>query len=149
MRDWYYQTMAFACRNLSRQTTWWQVSLWWSGCPGKSVKINHLKRHSKNKNHVHIHKIGASSISWCKIALKKLFNELLWCSLFVFRQPKSICFLCPIECKFEAKRNNFVLVHHPTIHSQIHLQPLSSCSQSQLLRAIHERSISTDFGKEA
>lgn len=69
--------------------------------------------------------------------------------MFVFKQPKSICILCQIECKFEAKRNNFLLVHHPTIHSQIHLRPLSSCSQSQLLHAIHERSISSDFGKVA
>lgn len=56
-----------------------------------------------------------------------------------FERLKSIG-AAALNVKFLRKKEHSLPVHHPTIHSQIHHRPLSSCSQSELLHAIHKKS---------
>ena len=55
-----------------------------------------------------------------------------------FEQLKSIG--ATLNVKFLREKEHSLPVHHPTTHFQIHHRPLSSCSQSELPHAIHEKS---------
>lgn len=55
----------------------------------------------------------------------------------------------PLKMYIWVKRNHFLPAHLPTIHSQIHRRPLSSCSQLQPLHAIRENNKLGAFGKIA